>query len=388
MTTIDRRRRSRRTRDEAREDYLAALSHELRTPLGGVLGLAELLSGTRLDAEQQAYVSSMRDCGRHLLALVSDVLDLAKIDAGKLELLPAPVDVEDLLRGVAELLSPRAHEKGLEIAWAADGLDGQVIADAGRLRQILYNLVGNAVKFTGTGGVLITARAKPSASNGWRIRFSVADTGPGIPAKDRKHIFEPFGQADGSAERRDSTGLGLTVVERLVRAMEGELGLDSAPGKGATFWFEIHAPAAAASGRTSVPSLAGLTVDVVSPCATTRQAAEMQIEASGGRARLFDTMAEARSARPGGPALIDAACEGAAALPGRPCLILIKPEERPTIANSRRVGFAGYLIKPLRRASIAARALAVMGATALTAPGDDERGATRSVRGLRVLLAE
>src|ERR1700739_1677904 len=131
---------------DGRERYLAALSPALRTPLNGVLGMANLLAGTRLDADQRAYVEALKDSGRHMLHLVNDVLDLAKLESGQIDLEPAPVDVEALLQGVCELLSPRAHEKGLEIAWTATGCPPSILADEGRLRQILFNLAGNAVK--------------------------------------------------------------------------------------------------------------------------------------------------------------------------------------------------------------------------------------------------
>src|SRR5690349_1606945 len=145
------------SRAQISAEQLASLSHEFRTPLNGVLGMARLLEGTKLTAEQKSYVTALHDSGQHLLTLVNDVLDFAKLGAGAVELHPAPMELEGLLRGVAELLSPRAREKGLEIAWAAPATPAQIHADEGRLRQILLNFAGNAVKFTQRGGVLITA---------------------------------------------------------------------------------------------------------------------------------------------------------------------------------------------------------------------------------------
>jgi signal transduction histidine kinase len=165
---------------KARERFLAVMSHEIRTPLNGVIGMAGLLGRTRLDATQKAYLSAVRESGDHLLGLVDQLLDLAKLDADGVKLEPAPVDVERLLQGVCELLSPRAQAKGLEIAWAVDFQIPPVLADDGRLKQILFNLAGNAVKFTETGGVLVTAERRPSARGELRLRFSVADTGPGV----------------------------------------------------------------------------------------------------------------------------------------------------------------------------------------------------------------
>jgi signal transduction histidine kinase len=175
-------------------EQLASLSHEFRTPLNGVLGMARLLDGTRLTAEQQAYVAALRESGEHLLNLVNDVLDFAKLGAGAVELRPATMNVEGLLRSLSELMSPRAREKGLEIAWAAPAGIGSIRADEGRLRQILLNFAGNAVKFTERGGVLL-AVSEPQPG---RLRFTVEDTGPGVSVEARDRIFEAFAQADAS----------------------------------------------------------------------------------------------------------------------------------------------------------------------------------------------
>src|SRR5690242_13891928 len=203
------KRRPRRAQITA--EQLASLSHEFRTPLNGVLGMARLLESTRLTAEQRAYAAAVRDSGEHLLNLVNDVLDFAKLGAGKVELHPTDVALEDLLKGVAELLSPRAREKGLEIAWAAPDGAGQVRADEGRLRQVLLNFAGNAVKFTDAGGVLL-GLSQPQRG---RIRFTVEDTGPGVSEDMRERIFEAFAQADPAHARLGGAGLGLAIVRQL-----------------------------------------------------------------------------------------------------------------------------------------------------------------------------
>ena len=176
---------SRSQRLLAREAMLATLSHEIRTPLNGVLGMAGLLAETRLDAAQSAYLKTLRECGEHLLGLVNDALDYAKLEAGRVELEPTPMDVETLLQGVSELLSPRAHAGGVEIAWAVVGHVPSVMADDGRLRQILFNLAGNAVKLTRSGGVTLTVRAVSQDQASIRLRFVVADTGPGLSETDQ-----------------------------------------------------------------------------------------------------------------------------------------------------------------------------------------------------------
>lgn len=216
-------------------EQLATLSHEFRTPLNGVLGMARLLEGTRLTAEQKAYVGALRESGDHLLSLVNDVLDFARLGATAIELHTAPVDVENLLRQVSELLSPRAHEKNIEIAWAvAPGLP-TILADEGRLRQVLLNYAGNAIKFTETGGVLLSA----DLSVNGQVRFNVRDTGPGVAPEARAAIFEAFVQTDPSHRAQlGGAGLGLAIVTRLARAMNGEIGVGGEVGRGADFWFE------------------------------------------------------------------------------------------------------------------------------------------------------
>jgi CheY-like chemotaxis protein len=369
---------------------LATLSHEFRTPLNGVLGMARLLDGTRLTAEQKAYVAALRESGDHLLTLVNDVLDLARLGAGKIELHPARTDLADLLRQVAELMSPRAHEKGLEIAWAvAPGLP-PVMADEGRLRQVLLNYAGNAVKFTEAGGVLLSAESAPHG----RVRLVVRDTGPGVPAEARARIFEPFVQSDPAhgGVGLNGAGLGLAIVSRLAEAMEGDVGVDDAPGGGAEFWLE--APLAAAGPADRAKPLARRVVGVASPSAILREAAARQIETLGGRAVVTDTTEALLAATPAEAVLLidNALAVGRRALrapEGRACLVLLRPDERARIPRSRSAGFAGYLIKPLRAASIAARVLAASGG-ADTAPraAEDDRIAEATAPGARVLLAE
>jgi signal transduction histidine kinase len=205
----------------AREEFLRHMSHELRTPLNGVIGMLGLLARTKMDGAQRSYLQNARESADHLLSLVNDILDFARIEAGRLELETAPVDAETIVQGVAELLSPKAHEKGLEIAWAVDGDVPAVLADDGRLRQILFNLAGNAVKFTETGGVLITVEAFDGGGGEESVglRFLVRDSGPGEPESARERIFDEFGHADPShAARYGGAGLGLAVVRRLVDA--------------------------------------------------------------------------------------------------------------------------------------------------------------------------
>lgn len=375
-------------------EQLATLSHEFRTPLNGVLGMARLLEGTRLTAEQRAYVTALRESGDHLLSLVNDVLDFASLGATAIELSPTPVDVESLLRQVAELMSPRAHEKGIEIAWAVAPGVPTVLADEGRLRQILLNYAGNAVKFTEVGGVLLSAAT--TAEGG--LRFSVSDTGPGVAPEARVKIFEAFVQTDASHRTQlGGAGLGLAIVARLARAMEGQAGVDGEMGRGSEFWFE--APFEAAATPTSERPLSGRAVAVASPNAIIRDATARQIEAAGGRAFVAEDVAGALAVAPADAVLlIDAALSGPRnALKPPACrnaIVLLTPDQRDRIPKLKAAGFNGYLIKPLRAASIVAQVL--QAATRNPAPmehhAEDDRiapaTATATAPGVRVLLAE
>ncbi|MBI5939020.1 MAG: response regulator [Caulobacterales bacterium] len=369
-------------------EQLATLSHEFRTPLNGVLGMARLLDGTRLTAEQKTYVGALRESGDHLLALVNDVLDLARLGAGKIELHTAPTDIAALLRQVTELMSPRAHEKGVEIAWTCAAGLPPVMADEGRLRQVLLNFAGNAVKFTESGGVLLSAEAAGES----RLRLAVRDTGPGVPEAARERIFEPFVHADPShGAVLGGAGLGLAIVTRLGNAMGGGVGVGDAVGGGAEFWLEAaFAPAAAPA--TERP-LAGRTVGLASPNAIVRQSARRQIEERGGKVVVADSVAGLLQTAPADAVLlIDnllASGRGLKAPAGRPAIILLRPDERARIPRCRAAGFAGYLIKPLRPDSLAARVLAALDAAPRAAPHpEDERIAAATATGARVLLVE
>jgi len=368
-------------------EQLASLSHEFRTPLNGVLGMAGLLEATKLTAEQRAYASALRESGEHLLTLVNDVLDFAKLGAGKVELHLGDVDVEGLLRSVCELLSPRAREKGLEIAWAAPKDMGAIRADEGRLRQILLNFAGNAVKFTEEGGVLLSV-AQPQPG---RLQFTVEDTGPGVSEAQKERIFEAFAQANAAHANLGGAGLGLAIARRLANAMDGEVGVETGDTEGAVFWLEadfkrlpVVEPARA---------LDGLTVGVASPSRIVREAARRQIEACGGRAVAAPTLeALEEGIEPDSVVLLDHAFATGARLrraAGHPTIVLLAPDERGRIAALRRSGFAGYLIKPLRRASLAERVRIAAGAAqSTTEHHDDERVAVAAAPGCRILLVE
>lgn len=329
---------------KGREDFLKLLSHEIRTPLNGVMGMMSLLSRTDLSPEQESYIRTARDSGEHLLSMVNDLLDYARIDAGHIELETTRVDLESLLQGVAELLSPRAYSNGIEIAWSLDPKLETIQADEGRLRQILFNLAGNALKFTVTGGVLIHV----GLTRNGLIRFSVTDTGPGIPLEARTRIFEEYGQVDPKrdAARYGGAGLGLMIVKKLVTAMGGELTLDSEMGTGSTFAVEFRAPYSLR--KTATPYDMPSEITLITTNQTLLQGARAHLSAYGTDVHRRDRPEDAdiiladRTHFPGGP--FDA--------PGPRCLILLTPEQRAEIAQWRERGWAGYLIKPLRRKSL------------------------------------
>lgn len=374
------------------DPFLRLMSHEMRTPLNGVIGMLGLLTRTKLDGAQRAYADAAQASAEHLLGLVNDLLDYARLEAGKLEFDLGPVDVEGLVRGVAELLSPRAHDKGLEIVWSVAADAPNILADEGRLRQVLFNLAGNAVKFTTEGAVRIAVERVSGGGDRPILAFIVDDTGPGVPPEARRRIFEEFGHVDASdATRYDGAGLGLAVVARLAEAMGGDVavidrpGLDAQdPGGGSRFVFTAAFDPAEAPRLGRV--LEGVTAAVLSPDPFVLRAAEDQILASGG-----EISAEAPLA------LVDHAGApkgGLAALPDHgQGVVLLKPSERDLIARYRSAGFHGYLIKPLRRESLAQRLLAASGQAAPTQVSsgpahDDDRVAPARSAGARVLLVE
>ncbi|MCA0419935.1 MAG: response regulator [Proteobacteria bacterium] len=348
--------------NEAKSRFLATVSHEFRTPLNGILGMADLLTDTGPDAEQATYVAALRTSGEALLALVDDILDFAKVEAGKLELVAEPFDPVQLVETVAELMAPRAQAKGIELAaHIAPDLPARLVGDRDRLRQILLNLVGNAVKFTEAGGVGLSL-----ARTGERLEIAVADTGPGIPADRLDMIFGEFEQLDhGAAAGQTGTGLGLAIVRRLARLMGGEVQVESRLGEGATFRVTLPLAASADAPDARIPHWPGHHILLVSPAPFAVRFLAETIRTTGAAVSIAGTIEAARAKLGGGlpvtAVLIDHAlgdapakelAAAAASVGIRDCLILLSPHARRQFGSPQAAGFSGFLIKPVRTRSL------------------------------------
>jgi PAS domain S-box-containing protein len=399
--------------NRAKSRFLAAMSHEIRTPMNGILGMASLLLETPQTPEQQTYVRAIDHSARTLLALIDEILDFSKIEAGKLELSEAPFALEACVQGAVELLAPRAHEKGLEIAWSVSPeLPRFVIGDEARVRQILLNLLSNAVKFTDAGGVSV--KAAPADAAGAAIVLTVEDTGIGLTPAEMRGLFTEFEQAETAIRRRNGgTGLGLAISMQLARAMGGEIRVMSEPGKGSTFTAvlvlrpalpaadDVEPPAPCSGARVLLAfdrplerkalgealASAGIVVtetefagaaDIIAAAA--REDApfdRLVLDGAQGAVAAGDVLARAREVNRRGPV------RG---------IVIVNVLARACLSEFRAAGFDAYLVRPVRPASmmrhLGLTATAATGSEASTAPQRPDGHATRGKAPRRVLLAE
>ena len=367
---------------KAKSSFLAMMSHEIRTPMNGVMSMAEMLDQTELSSDQRSMSQVIRASAQALLTIINDILDFSKIEAGKLDIEAVEFSLLDVVEGAGELIAGRADEKGLALVVDLDpGIPDRLTGDPTRLRQVLLNLMGNAVKFTEAGGVLLRIERVAPAGGALRLRFEIVDTGIGLTEAQRGRLFQAFAQADTSTSRRyGGTGLGLSICRRLVDMMGGAIGVDSTPGMGSTFWLELPFPVVDPALDRPEPEIADARVLALGFEGAKRHALERLLAGAGIAARFAaadgDSLAQASGEAPDLVLLAaspgrDSALEvGRARAAGGLKVALAAPRAMAsTLAEADRAGLLATLTFPLRRHRLWRVIAAALGRADLDARG-------------------